>query len=251
MPPELTLVLPAFNERESIGPCVSRALEVLPGLVSDFEIVVVDDGSADGTSDVLRPLLDEHHPRLRVLRHERNAGYGAALRTGFAAANGALVFYTDSDNQFDIAELAGLIPLLDEADVAVGFRVYRFDPVIRIFLSWGYNVLVRLLFRVRVHDVDCSFKLFRREVIDSFTLGSTDFFVDTELLARSRKAGFVIVEKGVRHYPRRAGATTVRPSDVPRTLLTVARMWRDIHFGPSRRRRSSAGVTVEELSPTR
>jgi glycosyltransferase involved in cell wall biosynthesis len=249
------VVLPAFNEEQSIRPAVERALEVVPTLAEDYEIIVVDDGSTDETGAVLADLLAESQPRLRVLRHRRNQGYGAAIRTGFANARSELVFYTDSDSQFDIAELAWFLPLIEDHDVAIGFRVYRYDTVLRCIMSWCYNRVVRILFRVRVRDVDCAFKLFRREVLDKLILDSTDFFVDTELVARARKWNFRIVEKGVRHYPRLAGETTVQASDVPRTLRTVARMWRRIYFptkamlDESRRRAASLDENVEELEP--
>jgi dolichol-phosphate mannosyltransferase len=227
----------------------------LPGLVDDFEIIVVDDGSTDGTSDALGDLLIEHHPTLRVIRHRVNSGYGAAIRTGFVNSRSRLAFYTDSDRQFDIAELEWFLPLVADHDVVIGFRVYRYDSVLRCILSWFYNRLVRVLFRVRVRDVDCAFKLFRREVVDKITIESTDFFVDTELVARARKWNFRIIEKGVRHYPRLAGETTVHPSDIPRTLRAVGRMWRRIYF-PSkemleeaRRMQAALDETAKELIP--
>jgi glycosyltransferase involved in cell wall biosynthesis len=229
----LSVVLPAYNEEPNIEVVVRQALESLPDLVADFEVIVVDDGSADGTPDVVEALLAEHHPRLRLLRHERNLGYGAALRTGFSRVRYDKVFYTDSDRQFDIAEVEYLLPLLRENDVVVGFRVYRYDSATRLVASTLYNWLVRLLFRVRVRDVDCSFKLFRREVIDKITIECTDFFVDTELVAKARKWNFRVVEKGVRHYARVAGETSVAPSDVPRTLRTIGRMWQRIHMPTS------------------
>lgn len=226
----LTVVLPAFNEAANIERAVERALEVLPSLVEEPEVIAVDDGSSDGTSDALADLLATHHPRLRVIRHATNLGYGAAIRTGFNNARSELIFYTDSDNQFDVAELEWFLPMMLDHDVVVGFRVYRYDTVLRNIMSWVYNHLVQVLFRVRVRDVDCAFKLFRREVLEKITVESTDFFIDTELVARARKWNFRIAEKGVRHYPRLAGQTTVRASDVPHTLRAVARMWRRIYF---------------------
>jgi glycosyltransferase involved in cell wall biosynthesis len=257
MAPTLSVVFPAYNEQANICPVVERALEVLAKLVGDFEIIVVDDGSTDGTSEALGDLLVEHHPKLRVIRHRVNRGYGAAIRTGFASSRSQLAFYTDADRQFDIAELEWFLPLVAEYDVVIGFRVYRYDTVLRCILSWFYNRLVRVVFRVRVRDVDCAFKLFRREVVDKITIESTDFFVDTELVARARKWNFRIIEKGVRHYPRVAGQTTVYPSDIPRTLRTVSRMWRRIYFpskvmlGEARRLQAALDENAEELVPAR
>lgn len=229
----LSVILPAYNEEPNIRRVVERALEVLPGLAEEWEVIVVDDGSVDGTAAVAERLVVDHYPRVRLLQHKANEGYGAALRTGFHRARYDLVFYTDSDNQFDIAELAYALPMMSEYDVVVGFRVYRYDSPTRAIASWGYNRLVRILFRVRVRDVDCSFKLFRREVIEKITIETTNFFVDAELVAKARKWNFRIAEKGVRHYPRTAGETTVQPSDVPRTLKVVFKMWQRIQH-PSR-----------------
>jgi dolichol-phosphate mannosyltransferase len=114
--------------------------------------------------------------------------------------------------------------------MVIGFRVYRYDTVVRSMLSWGYNRLVRVLFRVRVRDVDCAYKLFRRDVLEKIDIECENFFVDTELVAKARKWNFRIAEKGVRHYPRMAGETTVQASDIPRTLRAVARMWQRIYL---------------------
>jgi glycosyltransferase involved in cell wall biosynthesis len=228
--PRLSGILPAYNERDNLAKAVETAVEVLERLVTTFEILVVDDGSNDGTNHVARGLVDRHAGRVRLLRHPTNLGYGAALRTGFARARGELIFYTDADNQYDIAELEHFLPLIGEYDVVVGFRVYRYDPVLRSMLSWVYNRLVRILFRVRVRDVDCSFKLFRSEVLEKITIETDDFFVDTELVAKARRWNFRLLEKGVRHYPRIAGETTVRASHIPETLRRVAVMFKGIHF---------------------
>jgi glycosyltransferase involved in cell wall biosynthesis len=240
----LSVVLPAYNEEENVGTAVQRALEVLPGLAGEWEVIVVDDGSVDATTEVMTALVDEHYPRVRLLRHEVNRGYGAALRTGFGAARYELVFYTDSDNQFDIGELAHALPMMSDCDVLVGFRVYRYDSPIRVMVSWGYNLLVRLLFRVRVRDVDCAFKVFRREVLDKIEIETDNFFVDTELVAKARKWNFRLVEKGVRHYPRLAGETKIEPSDIPRTLKVVFEMWQRIHL-PTRRQVTAAAAALD------
>lgn len=251
----ISVVLPVYNEEESVAIVVSRALEVLPQIAGDYEVLVVDDGSVDRTAEVVTALVDRHYPRVRLLTHPGNRGYGAALRTGFDRSRYELVFYTDADNQFDVAELAGLMDVLAGHDVVVGYRIDRHDRRLRRLTSWGYNRIVRVLFRVRVRDVDCAFKLFRREILDGMTVETTDFFVDTELLAKARKGGASVVEKGVRHYPRVSGATTVRTSDIPRTLSTVFRMWQRIylarprHVAEQARVRASLGEGVAEVTP--
>jgi glycosyltransferase involved in cell wall biosynthesis len=233
--PGLSIVLPAYNERDNVVPVVEQALEVLPRLAHEFEVVLVDDGSSDDTAAVAAELVHEHHPRVRLLRHRENLGYGAAIRTGFEHASYDLVFYTDSDRQFDIAEVEYFLPMMAHHDVVIGFRVYRYDSFLRSIVSWVYNCIVRVLFRVRVRDVDCAFKLFRREVLQKITIECENFFVDTELVAKARKWNFRIAEKGVRHYPRLAGETTVQASDVWRTLREIVRMWRSVYLpGQSR-----------------
>jgi glycosyltransferase involved in cell wall biosynthesis len=247
--------LPAFNEEANIGPVVESCLEVLPTITGDFEVIVVDDGSIDGTAAVAKALVDVHHPRVRLLAHDHNRGYGAAIRSGFQHATKELVFYTDADRQFDVAELAYFVPMMKDLDLVVGFRVYRYDRVIRSMVSWVYNRLVNLLFRVRVRDIDCAFKLMRAEVCGKLALQTDDFFIDTEIVARARKWNFRIGEKGVRHYPRVAGETTVQPGDVIRTLKTVARMWRLIYMPTEAQRaetdRAAGEISAREVSPAR
>jgi glycosyltransferase involved in cell wall biosynthesis len=251
----ISIVLPAYNEEESLPAAVNRALEVVPDLVSDLEVIVVDDGSSDRTREVALELAREHYPTVRLAAHPTNQGYGAALRTGFALARFDLVFYTDSDNQFDISDLRHFLPLIGEYDLIVGFRVYRYDAVLRSILSWIYNRMVRILFRVRIRDVDCSFKLFRREVLDAIVVESDDFFVDAELVAKARRWNFRLLEKGVRHYPRQAGETTVRPSHILTTLKRIALMWRRIYFpgahrlDPSTRREPAGSEIGAEILP--
>ncbi|HEY4278305.1 MAG TPA: glycosyltransferase family 2 protein [Conexibacter sp.] len=252
----LSVVLPAYNEEENIETAVGRCIEALPAIAERYEVIVVDDGSRDRTAEITADLAAAHPGNVRLLRHRRNLGYGAAIANGFNAARGDYLFYTDADNQFDVSELAWFAPLMQEVDAVVGFRVYRYDTALRSIVSWCYNRLVNVLFRVRVRDVDCAFKLFRREVIEKIDVESRDFFIDTELVARTRKWNFRIVEKGVRHYPRTAGETTVKVSDVPRTLKTVCRMWQRIYYPRRadtellRARREEIAAWVYEETPT-
>jgi glycosyltransferase involved in cell wall biosynthesis len=230
-PLSISMVLPAFNEEENIVEAARQCLEFATKRFRAAEVIVVDDGSKDDTAKVVTELARDW-PQLKLISFAQNRGYGAAIAAGFCAATSDLVFFTDADLQFDVRELADLVPLIGEADAVMGFRVYRYDSVLRCVLSWVYNRIVRVLFRVKVRDVDCSFKLFTRKVVDRLHLESTDFFIDTEMVARTRRLGFKIVEKGVRHYPRKHGHTTVRASHIPKTLWTVARMWWRIQFGP-------------------
>lgn len=217
--------MPAYNEERNIERAVRGARDAVVPLVLDYEIVIVDDGSRDGTAGELDRLRNEIGPRLCVVRHATNLGYGAALRDGFQAARGELVFYTDSDNQFDLRELKDALPLMRDHDAVLGYRIDRQDPPLRKLVSAGFNALASLAFGMKVRDLNCSFKLFRRERIQSLPLESNDFFVDTEMVARIHRARWRYVQRGVHHYPRREGRSTVQPSDVPKTLVSLVRMW--------------------------
>lgn len=225
MRPALSIVLPAYNEEGNIERVVRDAAAAAADLAPPYEIVVVDDGSRDRTGEILARLAAEMGARLRIVRHPVNEGYGAALRDGFRATTGDLVFYTDSDNQFDLRELSDVLPLMKEVDAVLGYRVDRQDPWMRKAVSGGFNRLSSAAFGMSVRDLNCSFKLFRGDLIRALPIQSTDFFVDTELVARIHRAGWRYVQRGVRHYPRTAGRSTVRASDVPRTLVSLTRMW--------------------------
>jgi len=229
----ISAVLPAYNEEENIETAVRRVSEVLGSLdLRDWEVIVVDDGSVDRTGEIADQLAAADPSHLRVFHHRPNRGYAEALKTGFTNSRHQLIFYTDSDNQFDVREITSLLPLIEQADIVNGFRIYRFDPLTRLVLSWGFNLLVRIMFRIQVRDIDCAFKLFRREVFEKVTIESKKFFVDAEVLAKARYYGFRMVEVGVRHYPRPAGRSTVRASHIPSTLMELARIWINIHNKP-------------------
>jgi glycosyltransferase involved in cell wall biosynthesis len=230
---ELSIVLPAYNEEGNIERAVREADRAGASLVASHEVVVVDDGSRDATAERLAALQAELGDRLRVVRHPVNLGYGTALRDGFAAACGRLVFYTDSDNQFDLMELREFLPLMGEWEALLGYRRDRQDPPLRLLTSRVFNDLTSLAFGMRIRDLNCSFKLFRREVLARLPLESRDFFIDAELVARLHRAGFRYRELPVTHYPRTVGRSTVRPGDVPRTLRSLARMWRRIRQEPA------------------
>jgi glycosyltransferase involved in cell wall biosynthesis len=229
----ISAVLPAYDEEENIEKATRDMAAVLASLgLREWEVIVVNDGSRDRTGEICDRLAAEDPQHVRVIHHRPNRGYAEALKSGFTSARQQLIFYTDSDNQFDVKELKHLLPLAEAADIVCGFRIYRFDPLTRLILSWGFNLLVRVMFRIPVRDIDCAFKLFRREVFDKVTIESKKFFVDAEVLAKAKYYGFRLVEVGVRHYPRPAGRSTVRASHVFSTLRELAHIWRNIYLRP-------------------
>jgi glycosyltransferase involved in cell wall biosynthesis len=231
----ISFVLPAYNEEENIEKAVRAIMEVAEHLdLEDYEVIVVDDGSSDGTGRTIDNLGHEN-ARVRPIHHPTNLGYADALRTGFKSARCKLIFYTDSDLQFDVREVKNMLPAIEDYDIVAGFRIYRYDPLSRLILAWGYNLIARTIFRLRVRDIDCAFKLFRREVFDVVEIRSKKFFVDTEILAKARHNGLRITEIGVRHYPRPGGKSTVRPSHVISTLRELAKMWFEIYGGAGRK----------------
>ena len=204
----LSVVLPAYNEEANVERVVRRVVAHLDGLGLDYELIVVDDGSADRTGEILDRLQAEL-PRLRPQHHPKNRGYGAALRTGFDAAQMPYVFYMDGDGQFDIKDLDQLLPLASEDCIVTGYRIERRDPFMRrlnarLFGGW----LVRVMLGVRVRDLNCAFKLIPKKVLDSMTLESTGALINAELYGYAIRRGFGIREVGVHHYPREAGVQT-------------------------------------------
>ena len=221
----LSVILPAYNEEGNIERAVRSSAEAVAPLVEDFEIVTVDDGSSDGTPSLLARLKQEMGSLLSIVTHETNLGYGTALRAGFDAARGRLVFYTDADNQFDLKELAGFLPKMEEYDAILGYRVGRQDGSFRLMVSNGYNALASFAFGMSVRDLNCSFKLFRREALTSLHLEEDHFFIDTEIVVQLHRAGYRYIQKGVRHYPRTSGKSTVKLSDVPFTFAALLKLW--------------------------
>jgi glycosyltransferase involved in cell wall biosynthesis len=230
----ISAVLPALNEEENIRDAVLALDRFLKANFSDYEIIAVDDGSQDRTGEILEGLR-KSVPFLRVIRHRRNLGYGTSLREAFSAATKEYIFCTDSDMQFDVYEISILLPFAQDYDIVAGYRRKRRDPPLRIFLSWGYNFLARRVFGLKIRDIDCAFKLFKRSVFDAIEVKSRNFFVSTEIMAKARYQGFTCVEVPVSHYPRLKGQTTVKPSNIPRTLAEMAKIWKDIHFNRRRK----------------
>ena len=201
----ISVFFPAYNDEASIGGLVAEALALLPTLTDDFEVIVVDDGSTDGTARVLEELARDN-PRVRVIHHEVNGGYGAALRTGFASAAKDLVFYTDGDGQYDVRELLSLRPLLAEGvDIVNGYKIKRADGWQRKAVGAVYNRLAHLLFNIPIRDVDCDFRLIRRRAVEQVELVSSSGSICVELVHKLHRRGCVFAEAPVRHHPRAHG----------------------------------------------
>lgn len=204
---ELSLFFPMYNEEANIGEAVDRALRVLPRVAERFEVIIVDDGSRDLTGDIADRIASTN-PRVRVVHHSANRGYGAALQSGIRASRMRWIFYTDGDNQFDIEELPLVLRCRRECDIVAGYRIARHDPVYRKVGAWLFNTAVRLLFRLPTRDVDCAFKLCRASIFDQMPLTSNGALIDVEILVRARRAGARIQQVGVHHFPRHGGRAT-------------------------------------------
>jgi glycosyltransferase involved in cell wall biosynthesis len=220
--PGLSIVLPCHDEAANVADAI-RAAEAAAGRTSaEHEILVVDDGSTDATADIAAQFVDGSH-RVRLLVHPHNRGYGAALRTGLEAAGMPWVLLTDADLQFDLQDLEDFVMLAGSADVVAGRRVLRQDPLVRRINGAAWNWLMRSLFDLPVRDVDCAFKLLRRDLLDGIELHATGALISAELLVACRAQGARIVEQGVRHRPRPAGEQSgARPTVVARAFVELA-----------------------------
>ena len=226
MPGELldlscSIVLPAHDEADNIDACLDAVTKAAERFFVDHEVIVVDDGSRDATADrVLRRA--ELDPRIRLVRHEDNRGYGDALRSGFAAATRDLLFFTDADNQFDLDEVAGLTALIDRFDVVAGYRMNRQEGWRRRAGAHAWNLLVRTAFRLPLRDIDCAFKLIKRPLLQDIELHATGAMVNTEMITLLMSRGATVTEIGVTHLPRTAGEASGGD------LRVIARAFREL-----------------------
>ena len=224
--PRLTIFFPTFNEEENVAETVRRALdEVGPLVDGSIEVLIVDDGSTDRTPE-LTDALAASDRRVRV-HHQPNRGYGGALRAGFENARGELIGFSDCDLQFDLREMARLLARLDDeargpVDAVIGYRLQRRDPPHRMLIAKAYNTIVSATFGLRVRDIDCAMKLFRREVFDGLRLETDSPFLSAELLIKLKARGERIAQVGVTHYPRTAGQNTGA------SFAKILRTFRDI-----------------------
>lgn len=207
LPVSISVFFPCYNEQDNVARTTERAIAVLDGLNADYEVIIVDDGSSDATGRVADEIVSRNS-RVKVVHHPTNLGYGAALQSGFKAATKKLVFYTDGDGQFDMSEMPPLLPLSEKYDIVSCYRLNRQDNLMRKINAWCWTKLVCLLFGMKVRDIDCAFKLYKREIFDNIKMQSAGALIDAEILARAVRRGYTITQKGVHHYPRTAGVQT-------------------------------------------
>lgn len=203
----ISVFFPCYNERGNLQRVYDSASEVLKKSGLDYEIILVDDGSADGTLQIATGIAAAD-ARVKVVHHPENLGYGAALQSGFRAAAKSLIFYTDGDGQFSLDELPPLLPLIKQYDIVSGFRLNRQEGLIRRFNAWCWTSFVCSIFHLKIKDVNCAFKLYKRGVFDGMELRSSGALINTEILARATRRGFTITQAGVHHFPRTNGRQT-------------------------------------------
>jgi len=240
-PPGLSVFFPAYNDSGTIASLVISAHRTAQRLTSDFEIIIVNDGSADTTPEICDELARTYR-EVRVIHHPTNRGYGGALRTGFREARKDLIFYTDGDAQYDPAELSALWPhLTDEVDLVNGYKISRSDPLHRIIIGRIYHHTVKILFGLTVVDVDCDFRLMRRSIFDRVDLEHNSGVICLEMMKKITDAGFRIAEVPVHHYHRAFGKSQFfNFRRLFKTAVDVGKLW--VQLVVLRRHRREAGV---------
>lgn len=225
--PSISFFCPAYNDEKSLPILIPKTVSTLKKVAAKFEIVIVEDGSSDGTAALADKEAEKYKPFVRVLHHIKNLGYGVTLKHGFQEANRYdYVFYTDGDNQYDVSELKKLVKYLSVCDVVIGFRLKRALTLTRLIQSYIYNWLVRALFKVKVKDINCSMKLIKRSLLEKISLSCNSCFIEAELLIKLKKKGIKFCEVGVFHYPRAWGkASGGKLSLIADTIKDMLYFW--------------------------
>ncbi len=244
-PAGLSIFFPAFNDSGTIASMVIRAVQAASALTPDYEVIVVNDGSADSTAAIADELAHTY-PHVRVVHHPQNRGYGAALRTGFQSATKERIFYTDGDAQYDPAELALLWEhLTDDADLVNGYKISRSDPLHRIVIGRLYHHIACTLFGLKVRDVDCDFRLMRRSIFDRIALEKNSGVICLEMMKKIHDAGFRIVEVPVHHYHRAFGRSQFfNFRRVFKTGIDILRLWFSLVVRRQHRRAPAASPAI-------
>jgi putative flippase GtrA len=238
----LSIFFPAYNEEENIKHSVEAALVMAPQVAEKYEIIVVNDASQDRTAEVVSDLA-AIDPAVRLVSHDTNQGYGRAVKTGIQSARYDYIFFTDADCQFDLGEIRDLAAQVDEHDVVIGYRKKRMDSPMRLLNAKGWNLLNRTLFDLHVKDIDCAFKLMKREVVQPLELTSDGAMLSAELLIRLKQQGVVCKEVPVTHLPRTRGqATGAKPSVIARALREMGELFFDGLGAPTRQQLFTFGL---------
>ena len=225
----LTVFFPAYNDEKTIGDLVHKAFRILPNVAERYEVIVINDGSADNTKSVLRQ-LSQKYKNFKIVTHSQNRGYGGALKSGFKSARGDFIFYTDGDGQYDVLELPKLVEKMDsQVDLVNGYKIERHDSPLRIILGELYALWVRLLLGIRFADVDCDFRLLRRRILRKISLTRNSGAICAEILAKIQKTKGVIASVPVHHYPRKFGNSQFfRLDRILETLIDDVWLWRKL-----------------------
>lgn len=218
----LSVFFPAYYDELNIGKVTRSAVKILEELkLKDYEIIIIEDGSPDKTGEVADKLAEEF-PKVRVIHHVKNMGYGATLKDGFINAKMDYVFYTDGDNQFNLDEMKKFVALIPYSDIVVGYRKHKQYSLYRKFTSLCYNYLLKIIFDISYWDIDCAFKLFKTELFKRIEIVSVDAFIDAEIMLKANLLDYTVTEIGVEHLPRLDGVSTgARPSVIIRTIREI------------------------------
>lgn len=236
----VSVVFPAYNEELNIENTVLKAIEVFSKYFEDVEVIPVNDGSSDKTGEIIDRLQKEHK-EVNPIHHPQNKGYGGAVKSGLFGGKNDYIFFSDSDGQFDLEEISLLLPLIETHDIAVGYRSQRADPWHRKLNAFCWGTLVKLLFGIKARDIDCAFKLFKREVIESVTLESDGAMVSTELLAQAGILNFTLAEVAVSHYARQAGEQTgANPWVILKAFVELFKLYGKLRHSSSKPKNAGA-----------
>lgn len=209
----ISVIFPAYNEEASIVSTVSKARDFLKEAFKDFEIIIVNDGSCDRTGSLSREIA-ERFTKIKVIEHQENLGYAVSINDGLRLAEFELVFFSDSDGQFDTSEIRKLLEFIDEYDIVIGYRKTRRDPIVRKISSFFYNLIIRTFFKLDFKDFNCAFKLFKKNAINRIELKTKGYLVNVELIAKAKELGMRIKEVPITHYPRSAGHSKFGIKDI-------------------------------------
>ena len=223
---KISCFFPMYNEESNVQAVVTEAVQILEGRTDEFEVIIVDDGSSDQTAEIAASLAAQDS-RVKVVSHQVNQGYGAALRSGLAASQYEIIFQCDGDRQYHLEEIDKLLPYINDNDFVVGYRLKRQDPFYRSLEASFYKFMLWLLFRFSLKDTNCAFKLFKKSIVSQLTIESNGAIINGEIFVKARKLGFnKIKQVGVHHYPRETGKQTgAKPKVLWEALVSIFRLW--------------------------